>query len=229
MRYKFGKTVIVALGGSVMFPDEIDWRFLKEFKSFIRSWLKNKKFVIVAGGGRLSRTYQEVASRVESLTNEDKDWLGIHATRLNAHLLRTIFREMADPVVIDGRWRVKSLKYPITIASGWRPGWSTDYISVALAKDFGAPEAVIAGRPAFVYDKDHAKYKNARPFSEISWKEYRKLIPAKWVPGAHAPVDPVAAQLAQSEKLKAIVIKGNNLKNFNNLLRGKEFRGTIIQ
>ena len=42
------------------------------------------------------------------VTDEDKDWIGIHATRLNAHLLRTIFRDVADPVVIDIRGKSKS-------------------------------------------------------------------------------------------------------------------------
>lgn len=216
-----------------MIPEEIDWKFLSEFKKLVRPWLKNTKFVIIAGGGRLSRKYQEAASRVERLTNEDKDWLGIHATRLNAHLLRTIFRDVADPMIVDSREKISArggkLKYPITVASGWRPGWSTDFIAVALAQDLGVPEVIISGKPAFVYNKDNQKHPDTKPFYEMSWKEYRKLIPAKWIPGAHAPVDPVAARLAQSKKLKAIIVNGKDLKNFGNLLRGKDFRGTIIE
>ena len=90
------------------------------------------------------------------MTDEDKDWIGIHATRLNAHLLRTIFRDVADPVVIDIRGKIKKLRAPMTIASGWRPGWSTDYVAMRIAADFGVHEAVIAGKPAHVYNKDHA-------------------------------------------------------------------------
>lgn len=230
MKHKFGKTVIVALGGSVVYPEKIDVRFLKSFKRFTERFLKQKiKFVLIVGGGRLSRLFQTAAHEISKMTNEDKDWIGIHATRLNAQLLRTVFRGAADPLIIDARHKIKKLKYPITIASGWKPGWSTDYIAVALAEDFGVPEVVIAGKPDFVYHKDPHKYKNVEPFAQLSWKKYRTLVPKKWIPGSHAPVDPVGAALAEKRGIKAIVIHGKNLKNFENLLNGREFRGTIIQ
>jgi uridylate kinase len=230
MRYTFSKTVVVALGGSIVHPEGIDVKFLKDFKKFLAPFLKRGiKFVLVIGGGKLSRNFQEAAEQVSSkVTDEDKDWIGIHATRLNAHLLRTIFRDVADPVVIDSRGRIKKLKHPVTIASGWRPGWSSDYVAMRIAADFGAHEAIIAGKPAHVYNKDHTKHANAVPFNEISWHEYRKLIPATWKPGLHAPVDPVGAALGARENVKAIIIDGRNIKNFAALLNGKEFKGTII-
>lgn len=229
MQYSFSKTVVVALGGSIVHPDGIDTAFLKEFKKFLAPFLRRDiKFILVIGGGKLSRNFQEAAGRVARVTDEDKDWIGVHATRLNAHLLRTIFRDVADPVVIDARGKIKKLRAPITIASGWRPGWSTDYVAMRIAADFGIHEVVIAGRPAHVYNKDHARHANATPFHELSWREYRKLIPAKWKPGMHAPVDPVGAALGAREGVNAIVIDGHDIKNFTALLNGKEFKGTII-
>jgi uridylate kinase len=229
MHYKFSKTVVVALGGSIVYPDGIDVQFLKDFKKFLTPFLKRGvKFVLVIGGGKLSRNFQEAAERVSRVTDEDKDWIGIHATRLNAHLLRTIFRAVADPVVIDIRGKLKKLRAPVTIASGWRPGWSTDYVAMRIASDFGVGEAIIAGKPAHVYSKDNTKYADAVPFHELTWREYRKLIPAKWMPGLHAPVDPVGAALGAREGVRAIIIDGRNLPNFAALLNGKEFKGTII-
>lgn len=251
MRYVFGKTVVVALGGSIVYPKGIDIGYLKRFKRLIEKFLKNGicprakrgsggstrndqrcgaavKFVIVVGGGQLARVFQNAAHEVAPVPNEDKDWIGIHSTRLNAHLLRTIFRKVADPIIIDSRHKIKNLKYPVTIASGWRPGWSTDFVAAAIANDFGIPEFVVAGKPAYVYDKDPYLHKDARPFEKISWKKYCKLIPAKWIPGSHAPVDPVAARLGLSEDIKAVIVNGKNLNNFGKLLSGKEFRGTII-
>lgn len=230
MRYTFSKTVVIALGGSIVHPDGIDVRFLKDFKEFLAPFLRRgTKFVLVVGGGRLSRNFQEAAARVSrTVTDEDKDWIGIHATRLNAHLLRTIFRDVADPVVMDERGKIKKLRAPVTIASGWKPGWSTDYVAMRIAADLGAGEAVIAGRPAHVYDKDHAKHPDAVPFHELTWREYRRLIPARWKPGLHAPVDPVGAALGAREGVRAIIIDGRNMRNFAALLNGKEFKGTII-
>ena len=183
----------------------------------------------MVGGGRLSRMYVEAAAKVTAVKNEDKDWLGIHATRSNAHLLRTIFRDIADPVVIDNRYKIKEPKFPLTIASGWRPGWSTDYVAAVLAHDFGVKEFVIVGKPDGVYTKDFMKYKDAEHIPEITWRKYRKLIPAKWKPSSHAPVDPVAARFAEKNKLVSVVLAGKDLKNLEALLNNKDFKGTIIR
>lgn len=244
MQYKFSKTIVIALGGSIVHPDEIDIEFLKKFKRFLAPFLRTRgggsksgtlksgtRFVLVVGGGKLARRFQEAAHAVSKLADEDKDWIGIHATRLNGHLLRTIFRDVADPVMIDLRGRIAALKYPVTIAVGWRPGWSTDYVAMQLAADFGAGEAIIAGKPSHVYDRDPGKKgagRGTKKFDKMSWGDYRKLIPRKWKPGLHAPVDPVGAALGERAGVRAIVIDGRNLKNFAALLNGNDFQGTII-
>ena len=43
----------------------------------------------------------------------------------------------------------------------------------------------------------------------------------------NAPFDPVAAKEAQKSNIKVNII-GRDLKNLENLLQGKKFRGTII-
>lgn len=229
MRHKFGKTVVVALGGSIVYPNQIDTKFLKQFKKFVAGFnKKGVRFMLVVGGGNICRVYQAAAAEVSKLEDEDKDWLGIHVTRTNAHLVRTIFRDIAHPVVIDQRHKLKKLTEPVTVGGGWQPGWSTDYVATVLAHDFGAGEVIVAGSPDYVYDKDPRKYKNAKPLPQLSWKNYRKLIPSKWIPGSHAPVDPVAAKFGQDKKVKAIIIDGRDLANFGALLKGKEFKGTVI-
>jgi len=234
MRHKFSKTIVIALGGSIMYPEEIDISFLKKFKKFILNRLRDgSRFIIVVGGGRIARIYQDAAHKVYKISDEDKDWLGIHSTRVNAHLLRTIFKDVANPVIIDSRAKMKSLsalggKYPVTIASGWRPGWSTDYISIAIAERFKVKEVVIAGKPAHVYDRDPHKYAGAKELHELTWKEYRKLIPSKWRPGLHSPVDPIGARLAEKKGIAAVIVDGKDLKNFEKMLSGKEFKGSII-
>ncbi len=229
MNYKFSKTVVVALGGSIVHPGEIDTKFLKNFKKFLVPFIASgTRFILVVGGGALARRFQEAAGAVTKVNDEDKDWIGIHSTRLNAHLLRTIFRDVADPVIIDTREKIARPRYPVTIGAGWRPGWSTDYVALQIAADLGVEEAIIAGKPAYVFEKDFVKYPSAKKFTALNWKNYGKLIPKKWKPGLHAPVDPVGAALAAKWGLRAIVIDGRDLKNFGALLGGKEFKGTII-
>lgn len=227
---KLNKTFVIALGGSVIISDKINVGLLKKFKRLIlKQCLRGKKFLIVVGGGKLARNYQDAAKKIALLSYEDMDWIGIHSTRLNAHLLRTIFKKEAEPVILDSEEKPIKFKKPIIIASGWRPGWSTDYVSVRLAKKIGADFTIIAGKPAYLYTKDNQKHKDAKPIKFISFKEYQKLIPNRWIPGLSLPLDPIGAKFAKKWGIKIYIIGGTNLKNLNNLLNGKKFIGTTIQ
>lgn len=221
----------MSLGGSIIVPHDIQIEFLKKFKALILKFLKkNYKFVIATGGGSVARNYIEAASAITKITDEDKDWLGIHATRINAHLLRTIFKKEAYPVVLDDPFKkINGKKYKLFIASGWRPGWSTDYDAVLLAKRFKADKIINASNIDYVYDRDISKYGDAKPIKEIDWVEYRQLIDSKWTPGMKAPIDPIAAKLSSKLKMTVIVTKGTNLENLENILLDKEFVGTIIR
>ncbi|MDD3735245.1 MAG: UMP kinase [Candidatus Pacebacteria bacterium] len=226
------KPIIISLGGSIIVPDKIDIKFLISFKNLILEEIKkNKKFIIICGGGNIAREYQKAAFEVNQVTKEDQDWLGIHATRLNAHLLRTIFRKWAYPVILDKPQKSISnyKKEPILIAAGWRPGFSTDFVSVLLAKRFNVDKVINASNISFVYDKDFKKYKDAQPIKEISWKDYQKLIPSKWDPGLRVPFDPIAAREAKKLKMKVFILDGRNLKNLKLAIEGKDFQGTIIK
>ena len=225
---RFGKTVIIALGGSIVVPDTINTDYLKQFVRFIHRWKRTHRFIVVIGGGEVARRYQRGAAKVARVTDEDKDWIGIHATRLNAHLLRTVFREIADPVVFDSRFKMKTVKYPITIASGWRPGWSTDYVAAQISADFSAGAFIVAGKPSHVYTNDPVIHMDAIPMDALSWKQYRKMIPKRWIPGSHFPVDPVAARLADKERLTAYVVDWREIKNLEALITGKKYRGTEL-
>lgn len=221
---------VVALGGSIVCPDEINVAYLKQFRPFVLEEIsKGKRFVFVIGGGGPARKYQKAAHEIVELTDEDKDWLGVHATRLNAHLLRTVFRNEAHPVLFEERHKMKNFEgHSIIIGAGWRPGWSTDFVAVQIAADFGIKRTIILGKPEHVCDKDSQLYEDAKPIEKMNWEEYLKLIPNEWSPGIHAPVDPVAARLAQKENLEVVVASGKDLDNFKKILEGELFKGTTI-
>ena len=94
--------VIISLGGSLIVPKTgIDAASLKRFRAFIAKRVaKGGRFVLICGGGSTARAYQKAARAVGPLSREDVDWIGIHSTRLNAHLLRTVFRKMAHSTVV---------------------------------------------------------------------------------------------------------------------------------
>jgi uridylate kinase len=84
------------------------------------------------------------------------------------------------------------------------------------------------GKPDYVYTSNPDKNKFAKPIKKMNWKDYFKLIPKKWTPGMHAPIDPIAAKLAKKEKLPVIIASGKNFKNLKNILNNKNFKGTLI-
>jgi len=223
------KTIIMSLGGSVIVPDNIDVKFLKNFKKIIEKFLKkNYKFVIICGGGKTARDYQKAASGIIKLNNEDLDWLGIHATRLNAHLMKTLFENTAENEIVNNPTKKRKFDKKIIIAAGWKPGWSTDYDAVLLAKNLKVKTIINMSNIDYVYDSDPKKNKNAKKIENICWKHFRKISGNKWKAGLNKPFDPIAAKEAEKSKLKVLII-GKNLSNFENLLSNKKFKGTIIE
>jgi len=229
----FKETIIIKLGGSLIVPNGgIDTKFLKEFDQFIRRQIADhgRRFFIVAGGGSTARHYRDAGAEVAGkITKDDLDWLGIHATRINAHLVRTIFKDIAHPRIIDQYARFAlDMDEPVVVAAGWKPGWSSDYDAVLLAKMYGARTLLKMGNISMVYTKDPRKHKDAVPIEKTTWTYYREMAGNKWSPGMNIPIDPVAAQEAEKIDLTVIVLKGTDLDNLENLLSGKPFKGTVI-
>ncbi len=222
-------TVVISLGGSLIHPENVDVLFLKNFKSLINKFTsKGYRFVIYCGGGKLARKMQDAAAKITKLENIELDWLGIHATRLNAELVKTIFRKDAeDTLIVNPNDRIKFTK-KIIVACGWLPGWSTDFDAVLAAKNLGIKEMINMSNVDFVYDKDPRKFKDAKKLGKIKWKDFRKLIDGEWHAGMNAPFDPIAAKEAEKIKMKVNFI-GKDLKNLEKLLNGKDFIGTVIE
>lgn len=226
--------VVISVGGSLIVPEDgIDSQFLQQLNYFIREQLarnKNRQFFLIAGGGRTTRHYQTAARNVlrHQITDDDLDWIGIHATRLNGHLLRTIFRDIAHPVIIDDYSVIRKLVEPVIVGAGWKPGWSTDYDAVLICKDYGVKTIVNLSNINKVYDKDPKKFKDAKPIDRISWDDFRKIVGNKWVPGMNIPFDPIAALKAQGLGLKVVLI-GRDFENIRKYFDGEEFIGTIIE
>jgi uridylate kinase len=221
--------IVLSLGGSIIAPDKINVDFLKKLKKLlVKKISEDKRFIIVTGGGRIAREYQQSAGKVTKLTNDDLDWLGIHATRLNAHLVRTIFRDYAHPVINKNPTETFGFKEPMLIASGWKPGFSTDFDAVKLAEAYGATKVINMTNIDYVYDIDPRKSNQAKPLEKINWQDYRKLVGDRWNPGSNAPFDPIASKMAEKLKIQVVVLNGNDLKNFNKCLEQKKFKGTVI-
>jgi uridylate kinase len=222
--------IVVSVGGSLIVPDGIDVSFLSRLRELIISKTQaGLSFFIITGGGKLARRYQEAAHEVRGdLAREDLDWMGIHSTRLNAHLLRTIFYEDAEARIMKNPTKRIRAKKPVVIGAGWKPGWSTDYCAVMAAKNMGAKKLVNLSNIDYVYTADPRVDPTATKIERISWAEFRKLIPKEWDPGLSSPFDPVAAKEAEALGIEVAVINGAHLEEFEKYLNGEPFAGTVI-
>ena len=222
---------VISLGGSVLAPDEINTKLLKEFCITIKKEVKRgNKFIIIVGGGGVCRRYQQAASLAGNVSDENKDWLGIQATRLNAQLLTGVLKSYKIKVLFQETFNSKSFgKYAIIVSGGLKPGNSTDFAAVKSAVSMKIGMVINLGKPHYVYTSDPSKDKTAKPIKELTWTEYFKIIPSKWTPGLNTPFDPIASRLAKKHNITVIVADGKNLKNFKNILENKKYRGTTIQ
>jgi len=220
---------IISLGGSLFFPDQIDIEFIRSFKMLIEKHVKaGERFLIVAGGGKVCRRYQQAGRDLGAATQHESDWIGIHVTRLNAHFLRIIFGDLAHDEVITDPSAVKKASRPIVFGAGWEPGCSTDQDAVLAAREVGAKRLINLSNTSYVYDKDPKTNPDARALKKLAWSEYRALIPAEFSPGLNTPFDPVAAREAQKDRLEVVIINGAKLHNLESYLAGKAFEGTVI-
>lgn len=224
------ETIIISLGGSLIIPNEIDISFLEDFKKLILSEVKRgKKFVIITGGGKICRKYQNVAKNISNPTDEDLDWIGIASLKLNAELLRVIFEEYAIGKVVLNLSEKFSFDSPIVIGAAFEPGQSTDTDAVLAAKNIGAKKIINLSNTDYVYDSDPKENIKAKKIEKISWAEYRKLIPSDWNPGLNTPFDPVASREAEKEGIEVVIMNGKPIGNLANYLNGKDFKGTVIK
>lgn len=223
---------VISLGGSIVAPDGVDESFLKGFTALIGELLSRddkRRFIIVVGGGAPARTWQKAYRAVcPQPVDEQADWIGIMATRLNAELVRAIMGDWCTQDVVYDPTQVEPLMGRVLVAAGWKPGFSSDYDAVLLAERFQASAVINLSNIEKVYTDDPKKNPKAKPIDTISWEDFCAMVGDEWVPGKNVPFDPVASKHAAKISLKVICAAGKDLSNLENILTEKPFVGTTI-
>jgi len=222
------KTFVLSLGGAIVVPEEVDTNFLKTFKKLIVKYSQEYKFYIIVGGGRTCRKYQAALRDLGIKDSADLDWAGIAATRLNARLVRALFGKLAASEIIKDPNVIPRGRGNIIIGGGWKPGWSTDYVAVNIAKKVKAAAVINLSNIDYVYSEDPKKNPQATKLKKLSWPELRVLVGSKWVPGMNLPFDPIACKMAEKEGIKLVVANGRNIGNLEHIILGKSFLGTEV-
>ncbi|MDR0495701.1 MAG: UMP kinase [Treponema sp.] len=224
---------VISLGGSIVAPDSADGQFLKKFKELIRALIEadnERRFIFVVGGGGPARAWQNAYRDVcgGAPRDEEADWIGIMATRLNAQLVKAVMAEWCFQEVVTDPTRAEPLEGRVLVAAGWKPGFSSDNDAVLLAERFNAKTVINLSNIEKVYTADPKKDPSARPLDRVSWEDFRAMVGDTWVPGTNLPFDPVASRRAHEIGLRVICAAGRDLENLKKIILGEEFTGTTI-
>ncbi len=209
---------VISIGGSLIVPDKINVSFLKKIKSIIDD--SSDKFNLICGGGITARNYIKAAGNFTDKT----DFVGIKSALLNSELVKTLFSSVHKNILVNP----KNVREKVCLFEGTKPGHSSDYEAVVVAKELGISEVINLTNIDYVYDKN-PKLKSAKPFKNMSWGDFKKIAGDTWTPGLSLPFDPIAAKLAQKNKIRVVIINGNKLINLKKYLLGNDFIGTIIE
>ena len=159
--------IVISLGGSLIVPSMgIDIAFLKLFHELLLEQVElGQRFILIGGGGWTARAYMNAAQALVSLEPEDMDWLGIHSCRLNGHLLRTIFRSVAHPVIVKDPRQKQAWHEPVLIGTGWAGciHYAPFVLSVPMERISLSIFQISKG-----YSKDPKKHVDAVPFDHMS-------------------------------------------------------------
>lgn len=221
----------MSLGGSLIVPKSgVDVAFLKKFRSAILSLSKDFKFVVVCGGGSIARTYI-TGLRNGGIEDYLQSLIGISVTRTNARFMNYFFGRDQDSGIPHDMKHVKSLltRNDLVFCGALRygPDQTSDSTAVSLANYLKAKFINLTNVDG-LFDKDPRKYKNSKFIKSISSADLFKLANSMvYKPGQHFIIDQKASRLIRDHKVKSFIL-GNSMKNFQNLVRGRKFRGTEV-
>ncbi len=223
------KLWVISLGGSRIVPDDVDYGFLKNFKSLIDRH-KDKKFVVVCGGGRTARRYILALKKLRENTKEES-MQGIAITRLNARFMTRFFGKDANTQLPKSMKAVKNLLEKNRVvfcgALRWQNNNTSDGTSAKIAGFLGCDFINLTDVKGLYSDDPH-KSKKSKFISRINWKDF--LVIAKKIhykAGQHFVLDLVAAEEILKMKITTYLV--GSLKSVDNILKNKDFIGTVIR
>lgn len=224
------RTIILSLGGSQIIPNDINLKYLRQFKKVIKKHTKKYKFVIVCGGGSIARKYIS-ALKKEKLNSKFQSLSGISATRMNARFMNYFFKiEPIHGIPHTHKTLEKYAKKQGIVFCGaleYDPNQTSDSTATDIAKELKADFINITNVRG-LYNKNPKKHKNAKFIPLISWKDFDKMAnKAKFQPGQHFVLDQTASKIILKNKITTYIT--GDLNQLDNLLNNKPFNGTIIK
>jgi uridylate kinase len=224
------KVMVISLGGSLIVPKEIDFKFLHKFKKTLRKNYTNYKFVVVCGGGVIARKYISVLAK-EGKPKKQIALAGIRATRTNAQFMMQLFGKEANQKLPKNMKEVKdNLKKNKVVFCGalrYDPKATSDSTTAQLAHYFKS-KFINMTNVKGLYNDNPKKNPKAKFIPHESWKDFQKRVnKIKFKAGQNFVLDQTASAIIYKHKIPTYIIGSN--RSLNKILKGKKFTGTLIE
>lgn len=227
------RVIVFSLGGSLIIPEDIDIKYLLGLKkTILKHASKGKnKFVFVCGGGSISRKYIN-ALRKARINETFQGYAGISSTRTNARFMNYLFNKdpekgIPSTLATLGEYLTKH-DVVFCGALEYKPNQTSDSTAAQIAKHFNSEFINLTNIPG-LFNKNPLEHKDARFIPKIGWKEFSIMAnKLKYKPGQHFVLDQKAAEIIMKHKIPTYIL-GKDLKQLDNFLNGKKFKGTTIE
>lgn len=222
------ENIVISMGGSVLFSDEINNSYFKKFTELIQKTSKQHKVYLVIGGGKTARKYIKLG-RDLNLNETQLDEIGIEITRVNAKTLSSIIKNSNQHIPHNTDEAIK-LSNSIIIMGGTTPGHSTDMVAAEIAEKTNASKFIIATNVDGVYNKDPNKFSDAKQIKEITVQKLIDKYGTDWKSaGKNVVIDGPALKIMRRLKIPTYVLNGKKLKQLEKAINDQPFLGTKIK
>jgi len=223
------EAIVLSLGGSQIIPDNVDIKYLENFKKTISKNKNKYKFIIVCGGGSIARKYISV---INSKNKKMQSLAGISATRMNARFMNYFFnQEPKEGIPLKMQQVKKQIKKQDIVfcgALGYHPNQTSDSTSAQIATALKTKFINLTNVKG-LYTKNPKTNKDAKFIPKISWKEFYKMAnKLKFHAGQHFVLDQTASKIILENKIPTYIL-GLDTKQLDNFLNNKKFIGTTIE
>ena len=222
--------LVLSVGGSLFFDEKpLSTQIAKFCESILRLHSEGHRFALVVGGGKVARSFVSAAKSFGA-TNYSQDELGIMITRANAFVVIQALEKAHARVLTDPTQAFEVLAAgEIPVFGGLWPSFTTDAVAALVAE---AVDGVFVNLTDVdgVYSSDPKRSSNAKFYPEISYEKLLSMVKlSASKPGQNMVLDLPCVNILRRSQIKGIVLNGNDLQNFEAMVRGQDFKGTLVQ